>query len=178
MRHFAVGWTPPPGPAGLPWVPSTPTLNWVPCGSSCVSLDPGLFPLKSGSCPVVVWGLCLESQFGIEVDAVALGVGFPTRSRGHRWLQPRQWTLGRVSRARASHATAPRVLSPARISFSLGRGWRRRVPGATRVTRAPCPSQVLCQQRWRGLTLPSSGCSATAVPARSVSPQRTPSPPP
>lgn len=38
----------------------------------------------------------------------------------------------------------------------------------------PSPSQVLCQQRWRGLTLPSSGCFADPGPP--LSPPLSPCP--
>lgn len=92
---------------------------------------------------------------------------------GHGW----QGALGRGSRAHATRVTTPRVLSPAAVSFYLGR-WVAEAgpqghPGHP-GTLSPSPSQVLCQQRWRGLTLPSSGCFAEPGPP--LSPALSPCP--
>lgn len=179
MRHFTVGWTPPPGPARLPWVPSTAMLNWAPCGSSCLSPGLCLFPLKSGSCPVVVWGLCLESGFGVEMDAVDLGAGFPTCPRGTRWLPAMAVDTGAggLCPCHSRHSSAS--AQPCQDFFSAGEvggGGGSPGPPGSPGHPVPSPSQVLCQQRWRGLTLPSSGCFATAVPGSVRVPATRPPP--
>lgn len=63
-----------------------------------------------------------------------------------------------------------------RLLFPGGAGGGDRSPGPPGSPGAPCPSpsRVLCQQRWRGLTLPSSG--SFAEPGPPLSPAVSPCP--
>lgn len=123
---------------GALWVTLLVPQVWV-CPPSSQTRAPRLSLARLHGV-VGVWG------GGGEMDAMGLAAGSsprpgfrePPAGTGGSW--PWQGALGRGSRAYATRVTTPQVLSPAGISFYRGRGgWRKRVPRATRVTRAPCP---------------------------------------
>lgn len=107
--------------------------------------------------------------------------GSPLPPLGPGGSQPRQWTLGQVGCAHATRVTARRVLSPARISFQLGR-WVAQAgpqghpghPGTLSSLPAKCcVSSVGVDLRYHLVAaLPPLS------PAQSVSPQPAPLPKP
>lgn len=136
------------GPARLPWVPSTPPLTWVPCGLPHLSPGLDLSPLKSGLCPAVVPSSAARGGLGLGGGGGRWGGGCDGLGAGSSpcclFRDPPAGTGGRGHWGGGAVPTPPvsqlRGCSALPLSlFTWGGGWRRRVPRATRVTRAPCP---------------------------------------
>ncbi|KAM6043583.1 uncharacterized protein LJ206_018974 [Theristicus caerulescens] len=176
------------GPARLPCVPSTPALSWVPCGSPRLAPQAWVCPpLKSGLCPTVVpssaaWGgLGLGWRWGDGCDGLGSRVlPSPPVQRaagGHGQLPAVAGDIG-VGEPCPRHPCHSSAGAQPRLHLFLpgegGGGGGSPGPPGSPGHPVPSPSQVLCQQRWRGLTLPSSGCFTEPGPP--LSPALSPCP--